>query len=501
MRKKRLAKNAVASLMNYFIVLICSFLLPRFILKYFGSEVNGVVISIGQFLGIISFLELGMGSVVPAALYKPLSDRDNESISRILHSASKFYRRIAYILIAYIAVLIVLYPRLIQGNHDPLYLATLIIAIGINSFGQYYFGIVDRLLLSADQHGYIFANIQSVTLILNTIISIVLILLGASIHVVKYASALVFLIRPLCLRAYVNRHYQIDRHILYSGEPIQQKWNGVAQHVAAFVLDGTDNIVLTVFTPIVNVSVYSAYHLVLNGITCVLSALTSGTGSLMGELWAKKEMQALRNLFGWYEWCIHSASTFAFSCAAVLIVPFVIVYTKGVQDANYNQPIFSAVILGAYWLRSVYLPYILMILAAGHYKQTQYYFIIAAVINMVLSVLLVHQIGLVGVAIGTLAAMLFQTAWMAWYNSKNLVEWEIASFLKQVAVDLLSAFLIIFFGRFFSMSAVNYFSWIVMALKVSVVAGVIELAVNFVFYRDRLAKLKSAMISRLSGNR
>ena len=54
-----------------------------------------------------------------------------------------------------------------------------------------------------------------------------------------------------------------------------------------------------------------------------------------------------------------------------------------------------------------------MILAGGHYKQTQNNYIIAAIINIVISILFVNILGLAGVAIGTLLAMFYQTIWMA----------------------------------------------------------------------------------------
>ncbi len=60
---------------------------------------------------------------------------------------------------------------------------------------------------------------------------------------------------------YVNRHYAINRKIVYDREPIQQKWNGIAQHIAAVVLNQTDIVVLTIFRPITDVSIYSVYNL------------------------------------------------------------------------------------------------------------------------------------------------------------------------------------------------------------------------------------------------
>ena len=61
------------------------------------------------------------------------------------------------------------------------------------------------------------------------------------------------------------------------------------------------------------------------------------------------------------------------------------------------------------------LPYNAMVFAAGHYKQTQLSAIIEAVINIVVSVVLVSKWGLVGVAIGTFAAMTYRTLYLVLY--------------------------------------------------------------------------------------
>ena len=81
-RGKKLFLNTGSSLIFQVTTIICGFILPRLILKAFGSEVNGLVNSITQFLGIISFLELGVGSVIQSSLYKPLADKDENQSKR-----------------------------------------------------------------------------------------------------------------------------------------------------------------------------------------------------------------------------------------------------------------------------------------------------------------------------------------------------------------------------------------------------------------------------------
>ena len=86
-RNKNLKLNTISSLGYQLVNIICNFILPRLILGAYGSVVNGLVNSITQFLQVIGFLELGVGSVVQSALYKPLAEKNYESVSKVVASA------------------------------------------------------------------------------------------------------------------------------------------------------------------------------------------------------------------------------------------------------------------------------------------------------------------------------------------------------------------------------------------------------------------------------
>lgn len=489
MRKLLLAKNTAASLIAQITTLICGFVLPRLFLQHYGSEVNGLVNSICQFLSVIAFLELGVGAVVQSSLYKPLAEKDNQQISKVMVSANKFFQRLARILLVYVISLMIIYPFIANQNFGFIYTATLIAAISISSFAQYYFGIVNSLLLNADQRGYIQYNAQTVTIILNTIVCAIMISMNGTIQVVKLVTSLIYLARPVILQIYVNNHYAINWKIKYTQEPIKQKWNGVAQHVASVVLDGTDTIVLTVFSTLSNVSIYSVYFLVVKGVKTLFLSITNGIQALIGELWAKQELEQLKNFFGWIEWLIHTGTTYVFSCTAALIVPFIQVYTLGIRDANYIQPTFAILLTLANAMHCLRLPYNIMILAAGHYKQTQRNYIVAAILNIVVSVLTVKIWGLIGVAIGTLVAMTYQTIWLAIYDSRHFINWPLKKVIKQFLVDIISSFLIISFGSHIVLKDITYFNWFFMAIKVAIVALFVVFCLNSLFYRSKMLRL------------
>ena len=236
---KKLKLNTITSLIYQAVSIVSGFILPRLILQYYGSNINGVVSSITQFLSIISLCECGVGAVVQSALYRPLANNDLSEISKIYVSSNRFFKRVACILIAYIAILVGIFPFINDGGYSFWFTATLIISIAIGTMAQYYLGITYQLILNAAQLVYIQMIVRTVCIIINVIASVVIITNGASIQLVKLMSSLIFLIQPLFYVLIVKKKYKINKKITYTEEPIKQKWNGMAQHVATVVFENT----------------------------------------------------------------------------------------------------------------------------------------------------------------------------------------------------------------------------------------------------------------------
>ena len=132
-----------------------------------------------------------------------------------------------------------------------------------------------------------------------------------------------------------------------------------------------------------------------------------------------------------------------------------------------------------------------MVLAAGHYKQTQRNYIVAAIMNIVLSVATVKLWGLIGVAIGTLAAMAYQTIWLAGYDSKNFIYWPLKKVCKQFLIDGVTFAGIVLISQMFHLREATYLQWLFVAAETGVMAIVVVICVNLVFYRDKVEKVRS----------
>lgn len=497
-RKKKLLLNTIAGLIKQLVTVICGFILPRFFILQYGSSVNGLVASVTNFLSFISLLDMGVGAVIQANLYKPLADKDNAQISRILKSSERFFRRLAYIFIVYIIVLCILFPTVIKRDYDVWFSASLIVIISISTLAQYFLGITYQLLLNADQKGYVSLFMQIATVVLNTILAIIMIKAGMSIHMVKLMTAGVYVLRPVGQMLYVRRHYVVDKSIELIGEPIKQKWNGFSQHLAAVVCQNIDIIVLTLFSNLENVSIYSVYFNVTNGVEQIILTAATGLEALFGNMIAKNEKEKLVKTFGAIEWIVHFVVTLIFTIAAISIVPFVMVYTRGITDANYVAPVFGTMLVIAYGAQCLRIPYFRIIKAAGHFKETQNGAYISAILNIVITVALVFKFGLIGAALGTLVAMVYHTSYFVWYLRKNIIERSVLYFVKYITTDFLIAGVTFFIARWITFTNIGYISWIIFTLKVAGLAFLVSIIFNVLFYRHMIRDIICLMYRKPS---
>ncbi len=492
-REKKLILNTGSALIYQIITITCSFVLPLYVIPYFGSEVNGLISSITQFLSIITLCECGVGAVVQSALYKPLAEKNNLKVSQILSSANKFFNGIMKVIVLYIVIMMMIYPFFIDHNNLFFYTATLVLIMAFDSIAQYYLFLPYRILLNADQVAYIQLLTHCVVIILNAISIIILIKLNFGIHAVKIVSALIFLLKPIIIKIYTQKKYKINIHETYLSEPIKQKWNGMAQHIANSVLENTDIVILTLFSNLKNVSIYGIYYLIVHGIRQIIFSLSTGFQPLIGNMLAKNEINILEKTISAVEVIFHFIVTLLFFITAILIIPFVRIYSIDFNDANYIFPAFSIFMVIAQASYCIRLPYELVIKAAGHYKETQRSSIIEAGINVLVSlvfiIILPERMKLCGVAIGTIIAMSYRTLYLVFYLSNNIINRKIKRFILNIIVDVVCIIFMLLATKNISKDSSNYLCWFVSALKNGVICLFVSGLINYMCYRKEIKAL------------
>lgn len=478
-------KNIISSLINQIVCFLYGFIIPIFIIKTFGSEINGLISSIAQFLAYISLLEGGVGPVIKNALFKPLVKKNNEEISKILGTTDNFFKKLSYIFILYIIILCVFYPMFVE-EYTHLFTISMILIISINYLSEYYLGITYILFLKSDQKNYLIDNINTISYIFNLIVIIVLIKLGFGILWIKLISSFVYVIKPIILRIYFNRKYNI-KIIKDKSYKLEKKWDGLTHHIASIVQSNTDILLLTTFSNLVNVSIYSVHSLVTNGINSLINSLTNGIDAFFGKKLV--ESNRVNSTFDSYCFVFYTLITMILTMTLILIVPFISVYTRSISDANYVNPIFAYLLIFAQFFRSIGDPYASIVYANGNFKETSKYAVVQPIINIVISLILIKKFGLIGVAIGTLFSAPIRSIGFIYYGSNYILNKKFFDSIKIIIISLfemISVFCIyILLG---GITVSSYYEWILSALTWFVPVTIFIITLNVITFNNTFKK-------------
>lgn len=485
MRSKKTIYNITSTLVLQIITIIYGFIVPKIIISKFGSDVNGLITSITQFLSYISLLESGIGPVVKASLYKPISKKNKSEITNILYSTEKFFRVISYIFLGYIVVLALGYPLIVSNEFGYIYTLSLVVIIAISTFAEYYFGMVYNLFLQSDQKMYVISLIKIISYIVSIIVIVILAKLNCSIHIIKLVSGLIFVLRPIMQNVYVKKKYNIEFSNVNKNYKLKNKWDGLSQHIASVVHGSTDITILTIFCSLAEVSVYSVYYSVIKGIKSIVISLSNGIESTFGDMIAKKEKNNLNNKFSLYETIFLNISTILFSCSMVLIVPFVLLYVAGIKDANYVRYIFGYLIVISEYICIMRLPYISLTYSAGCFKETRKGAWIEAISNILISILLVRKMGIIGVAIGTLVAMAIRTIEFIYFANKYILNRNIFISIKKILISIIQTIIIVLIYNILPLiNYTNYLNFVINAFIVLIFAVLIVVITSLIFYKN-----------------
>lgn len=492
--------NALSSLLLQIITIISGFIIPRLILQNFGSEINGLISSFNQFFGYISLVEGGLTSVVMAKLYKPLLQRNHDEISSIVNTTKKFYNHLSLIFIIYTIILAFLYPIIFQTNFDYEFIVALGIILGIGLFIQYNFSLSLRIILEADKKVYIVAWTQITILTINTILFVILVNIFPNILVLKLISGLIYILQPVIYNIAVKKYFTIKKNVPSNKELLENRWDGFSISLAAFIHNNTDVIVLTFFTNLSTVSVYSVYALVTKGLRQLIGSISKGIEPTIGNVYAKNDSKELNEKFGLYEFSVYFITFLLFVIGGLLIIPFVKLYTSDINDTNYIVPVFGLLIVISEAIYCLQEPYTKMTYIADKFKDIRIAAYIEAAINIILSVLLVNRYGLIGIAFGTLIAMLFRLLFQVWYLKNNVLNRNLMEFFKKIFGFGLGTIISIGLCSFIKMTKISVIIWIQTAVIYSIICLSVFIIISYIFYKEEFYYFITKFVKKTKKN-
>ena len=125
---------------------------------------------------------------------------------------------------------------------------------------------------------------------------------------------------------------------------------------------------------------------------------------------------------------------------------------------------------------------------------------IEAGINIVISLLLVNKYGLVGVGIGTLAAMAFRSIDYIRYLSKNIIFWDIKKTAYKYIINIIAFTIVFLCVRGLKFDQINSIGqWIVYAVITTLITVSVNLTINFVLNKNEITAVYKLYVQPLIG--
>lgn len=497
MRAKRIFQNVTTNLIVQMVLLGSGLIIPHLIMKYYGSEMNGMVASITQFITYAALIELGIGNSSIIALYKPLADKNYEGISSIVTQSKKMYLNSAYIYVVIILLIAMLYPHLYPTRFSFLFIFDLVLCIGAVNAVDYFFLGKYKVLLIADQKYYILNWIRTMATVVTTFISAILLIKGYNILYAKAVAVIVHVIEAVLVAIYVRQQYPLVTYHAKKKYKIEQRWNALIHQLCSAVTYNTDLVVLTLCLPnhsLLEISVYSVYAMVAGLVTNIVNVLTTGMSASFGNMLAKGEDETVRKTFDIYEFFYFVILFIMYSCFAVLILPFVSCYTRGLEDVNYVR--WAVALLFTFNGLTAQLKEVsgVVINAAGKYRETQKYAIEEAAVNIIISLLLVKPWGIIGVLTGTLISHIWMDFRFMYYIEHNLIVGTGQRTMRRIIRNFIIFFIIGICEMYLGSVHCNWIEWVGEAIVTLIFNTVLIALLNILFEKNAIRQWRKEYV-------
>lgn len=497
-KTKKSLYNLLFSIVYKLLVMGIGLLIPRMFILQYGSEINGLQSSISQIFTYIALIEAGVGEASLQALYKPIANKDYSSANDILTATTKYYNKIGIIYFGLLFLLASFYPLVMQVESMSYFMVFLYIIIagattGVNFFFVAKIGIV----INAMGDVYWTSIIQFFVYILTSISKIFCILQGYNIVVIQLCYFAVNMLYTLAIYVFAKKKYP---WICFKQNPdykaIEQKNSVLLHKISGIVFQNTDVVLLTFFCDLNVVSIYTVYKLVISSILSIVSIANGSVAFAFGQTFAVSKQQFCKMIDAYNVY--YTAISYAvFTVTYLLYIPFIDLYTKG-SDINYVDQWLPLLFVLMEVLTIGREAMMQTITVAGHFKKTQWRSIIESSINLICSVVFVYRLGIYGVLLGTIVALVYRTIDVNVYANKYILNRSSLGTMKiWVSNMIMMGMIIILMNNFIPVMVKDYFVFFMYgAVMLAVILPVFILVnsiVNVEEYKYAVSLLKRVL--------
>ena len=382
-RLKNSAKNILGSFGNNFVASLLGLISRTVFIYTLGADYLGLSGLLSNVLGFLAIGELGIATAIGFSLYKPLAEKDYKSISTLMSVYRKAYSVIGVIVLLAGIILFQFLDFFVPVEQQPDGTTFAYFAFLINTVIGYFLSY-KTTLISSDNQAFRLIPINVSINCVQTLLQIIALLIWKSYIVYLTIQIGCSIVLMAAQNLYITKKY--DKVTFYSKDrltgaqkqEIQKNISGlIVAKIGDYLVNSTDNLIITKLVSLVATGIYSNYLLIRNLINGYISALFAGVTAGIGNIVAvendEKKLDVFNTMF-FIAFFIYSIEATCFMC---LFNPFI----------------------GEIWIGEKYL------------FRTGTVAIIVINNNLVASILFAKPFGVSGVFLGTIVGSLLTADW------------------------------------------------------------------------------------------
>lgn len=418
MEKSR-TKNSIINISSGFIsqilTTILKFITQTIFIKFLGSEYLGLNGLFTNILTMLSFAELGIGNAIIFSMYKEIADENIEKIKSLMQFYKRIYTRIGLVVFG-IGILIIPFLKYIIGEitdiKENIYIVYILF---LSNTSISYFFTYKKSIIQAHQKSFIVDLCKLVTEVLKTTLQVIIIYLYKNYILYLIIQIFCTILDNLLASYQANKlfKYLKDKNInKISKDETDSIFKNVKSLIlykfGSVILNGTDNIIISKLLGLTTVGIMSNFTLLINTINTVVGNALNGFTASIGNLNANNEVEKQKKIFNQlFLLCvwIYGFCSIAFLC---LVNNFITLWVGN----EYTLSVISvfAIVLQFYVNGTQFAGYSYRT-TLGLFEKGKYCPIIAATINIILSIILGYKMGLTGIILATSISRLSTTTW------------------------------------------------------------------------------------------
>lgn len=425
------ARNTTVAIIGRLTAIFLGFI-TRVVFTHTLSEdyvgVNGLFTDI---INVLSLSELGIGTAITYALYKPISEGNIEKQKSLMLLYRHFYRIVAGVVLICGLLVIPFMDILIKDTPNIEHLTPIYIMYLSNSVLSYML-IYKKTLVDAHQLSYIGVLYQTVFLIIQDALQIGILFITHNYYLFLLCLILCTLGSNICISKKADSLYPYlrDKNI---EKLSKEECKGIFANIRAMMMhkvgnvavNNTDNLLLSALVGTLSVGRYSNYYLIIGSVRQILQQMFQGITASVGNLGVEEEKGRIRKIF--------EASFFlgqwVYGLAAICIYQCIDAFvgfsfgTQYIFDKN-----ITLILCINFYLTGMRQPTLVFRDSMGLFKYDRYKSLAEAAINIAVSLVLGKIYGTAGIFIGTMISTVTTSLWVEPYMLyKHKLE---TSFLK-----------------------------------------------------------------------